>query len=45
MATASLYDPGARTWTAVSASKKPPQRSSHVSVVFEKVFVHGGERQ
>ena len=43
VATASLYDPGARTWTAVGGVKKPPKRSCHVSVVFEKVFVHGGE--
>ncbi|CDJ66203.1 kelch motif domain-containing protein, putative [Eimeria necatrix] len=42
IATASLYDPGSRTWTAVGGIKKPPKRSSHVSVVFEKVFVHGG---
>ncbi|KAL8453551.1 hypothetical protein Emag_001770 [Eimeria magna] len=40
--TGSLYDPGARTWTSVNPSKKPAPRSSHVSVVFEKVFVHGG---
>ncbi|KAL8431735.1 hypothetical protein ACSSS7_005061 [Eimeria intestinalis] len=39
--TGSLYDPGTRTWTAVNPGKKPTPRSSHVSVVFEKVFVHG----
>ncbi|KAL8270340.1 hypothetical protein Esti_005727 [Eimeria stiedai] len=40
--TGSLYDPGARTWTLVNPGNKPAPRSSHVCVVFEKVFVHGG---
>ncbi|OEH80005.1 kelch motif domain-containing protein [Cyclospora cayetanensis] len=43
LATGSLYDPGARTWTIVASTKKPPKRAFHISVVFDKVFVHGGQ--
>ncbi|KAL8426635.1 hypothetical protein Efla_005892 [Eimeria flavescens] len=42
ISTGSLYDPATRSWSVVNPNKKPPPRSSHVSVVFEKVFVHGG---